>query len=101
VPCSGQPGIVLLALGTGVAFASWITFTLLLAAFLQLSTDFGSVYGPLTGVIALLLWAQLTSAALFLGLAVSAELELRASACALPAAVPAPGSGPPERSSPS
>jgi uncharacterized BrkB/YihY/UPF0761 family membrane protein len=93
-PARRQPGLVLLALGTGVAFASWLALTLLLAAFLQLSTDFGTVYGPLTGVIALLLWAQLTSAALFLGLAVSAELELRTSACALPAtAVPARGSG--------
>jgi uncharacterized BrkB/YihY/UPF0761 family membrane protein len=84
-PARRQPGLVLLALGTCVAFASWIALTLLLAGFLQLSTDFESVYGPLTGVIALLLWAQLTSAALFLGLAVSAELELRVSACALPA----------------
>ena len=98
-PARRQPGLVLLALGTGVAFASWITLTLLLAAFLQLSTDFGSVYGPLTGVIALLLWAQLISAALFLGLAVSAELELRASACALPAEVPPRGSRPAARSS--
>ena len=33
------------------------------------------MYGPLTGVIALLLWAQLTSIAIFLGLALAAQLE--------------------------
>lgn len=75
-PARRQPGGILLALGTGVAFGSWVALTLLLAGFLHLSTDFGAVYGPLTGVIALLLWAQLASAAVFLGLAVSAELEL-------------------------
>jgi uncharacterized BrkB/YihY/UPF0761 family membrane protein len=76
-PARRQPGGILLALGTGVAFGSWVVLTLLLAGSLHLSTDFGAVYGPLTGVIALLLWAQLASAAVFLGLAVSAELELR------------------------
>jgi uncharacterized BrkB/YihY/UPF0761 family membrane protein len=75
-PARRQPGGSLLALGTVVGFGAWIALTLLLAGFLHLSTDFGAVYGPLTGVIALLLWAQLASAALFLGLAVSAELEL-------------------------
>ena len=36
---------------------------------------FGSTYGPLTGIIALLIWAQLTSIALFLGIAFCAQLE--------------------------
>lgn len=76
-PARQQPGLSLLLPGAAVAFASWIGLTLLLAGFLHLATGIGSVYGPLTGVIALLLWAQLASAALFLGLAVSAELELR------------------------
>jgi uncharacterized BrkB/YihY/UPF0761 family membrane protein len=35
----------------------------------------GSTYGPLTGIIALLIWAQLTSIALFLGIAFCAQLE--------------------------
>ncbi|MCZ2857303.1 hypothetical protein [Blastococcus sp. VKM Ac-2987] len=47
----------------------------LLAAYVELSGSFGVGYGPLTGVIALLLWTQLTSVALFLGCAVSALLE--------------------------
>jgi uncharacterized BrkB/YihY/UPF0761 family membrane protein len=42
---------------------------------LQLSGNFGVVYSPLTGVMALLLWSQLTSIAIFLGLALTAQLE--------------------------
>jgi uncharacterized BrkB/YihY/UPF0761 family membrane protein len=41
----------------------------------QTSSSFGSTYGPLTGVMALLLWAYLTSIALFLGIAFAAQLE--------------------------
>ena len=37
--------------------------------------SFGSTYGPLTGVMALLLWANLTSIAIFLGIAFCAQLE--------------------------
>lgn len=33
------------------------------------------LHRPLTGVIALLLWAQLTSVAIFFGIAVAAQLE--------------------------
>ena len=41
------------------------------------SSDFGATYGPLTGVMALLLWANLTGIALFLGIAFTAQLEAR------------------------
>ena len=75
-PARRQPSRALLFTGTAVAFGAWVALTFVLAGFLQLSAGIGSVYGPLTAVIALLLWVQLTSAALFLGLAVSAELEL-------------------------
>ncbi len=49
----------------------------MLGAYLQVSDSFGTVYGPLTGIIALLLWAQLTSVAIFLGVAFAAQLEAR------------------------
>lgn len=74
-PARRQPGWSLLALGGLVAVVLWTGLTALLAGFLHLAADVGSVYGPLTGVMALLLWAQLTAAAIFLGLAVSAQLE--------------------------
>ena len=46
-----------------------------LAAYVSFSGSFGSVYGPLAGVFALLLWALLSSVALFYGTAVCAQLE--------------------------
>lgn len=74
-PFRRQPGWSLLALGAAVSLAFGIAVTALLAGFLELSADIGTIYGPLTGVLALLIWAQLTAGALFLGLAVSAQLE--------------------------
>ncbi len=44
---------------------------------MQLSASFGVAYDPLTGVIALLLWTQLTSVSVFFGFAVAAQLEAR------------------------
>jgi len=74
-PRRRQPGWSWLIVGAGVSLVLWVVFTGLLATYLQVSQLFGAVYGPLTGVMALLLWAQLTSIAVFLGLAVTAQLE--------------------------
>jgi uncharacterized BrkB/YihY/UPF0761 family membrane protein len=41
------------------------------------SDAFGATYGALTGIMALLLWANLTGVALFLGIAFGAQLEAR------------------------
>jgi uncharacterized BrkB/YihY/UPF0761 family membrane protein len=49
--------------------------TALLAAYVHLNDSFGSVYGPLGGMFALLLWSLLSSVALFYGAAVCAQLE--------------------------
>lgn len=76
-PRRRQPGWAWLALGAVIAMVSWSAFTGLLAAYVQLSASFGVVYGPLTGVIALLLWTQLTSVAILFGVAVTAQLESR------------------------
>ncbi|MCZ2817855.1 YihY/virulence factor BrkB family protein [Modestobacter sp. VKM Ac-2984] len=73
-----QPAWSLLVLGSVLALVLWTGLTLLLAGALDLIGQLGSAYGPLTGVIALLLWSQLTSGAIFLAFAVSAELELAA-----------------------
>lgn len=70
-----QPGWSWLALGAGVALALWVLLTLAFALYVQTSSGFGKTYGPLTGVIALLLWAYLTSIAFFLGVAFCAQLE--------------------------
>lgn len=70
-----QPAKTWLAYGAGLALALWLLFSGLLALYVSLSSGFGQLYGPLTGVIALLLWAQFTAVALFLGLAFAAQLE--------------------------
>jgi uncharacterized BrkB/YihY/UPF0761 family membrane protein len=67
-----------------------VLFTYLLSVYVQVSGSFGSTYGPLTGVMALLLWANLTSVALFLGIAFCAQLE------AVRAGVTEPERGDPE-----
>jgi YihY family inner membrane protein len=76
-PRRSQPGWSWLILGAVVALVLWLAFTALLATYVQVSGAFGVVYGPLTGVIALLLWTQLTSVAIFSGFAVTAQLEGR------------------------
>ncbi|HEX2128977.1 MAG TPA: YihY/virulence factor BrkB family protein [Solirubrobacterales bacterium] len=74
-PRRHQPSLSWLALGAGLAVALWIAFTGLLATYLSVSKDFGETYGPLAGLIGLLLWTLLTALALFGGLAVAAQLE--------------------------
>ena len=63
------------ASGPGSRWSLWILFTYALSLYVAHSGSFGSTYGPLTGVMALLLWAYLTSIALFLGIAFCAQLE--------------------------
>jgi YihY family inner membrane protein len=71
-PRRRQPGFSWLAV---VALALWLVFTGLLALYISSSSSFGEVYGPLTGIVALLVWSQLTSVALLLGIAFAAQLE--------------------------
>lgn len=70
-----QPGYTWLAFGSAVHLALWIAATWLLALYVESSGSFGAVYGPLTAFVALLLWANLTGIALFLGVAFAAQLE--------------------------
>jgi YihY family inner membrane protein len=85
-PRRRQPGYSWLAVGSAVSLLLWLLFTGLLALYVAESSSFGSTYGPLTGMFALLLWANLTSVAMFLGVAFAAQLE------AVRAGVPAPAS---------
>ena len=74
-PRRSQPALSWLALGAVLAVVMWFAFTALLTAYLAVSKDFGDTYGPLAGLIGLLLWTFLTALALFAGLAVAAQLE--------------------------
>ena len=87
-PRRHQPSWSWLAAGSGVSVLLWFVFTGLLALYLDASSGtFGRTYGPLTGVIAILIWTFLTSLAIYLGLAFAAQLE------AVRAGMPAPKTG--------
>ncbi|MEH0935868.1 YihY/virulence factor BrkB family protein [Micromonospora psammae] len=74
-PRRNQPGLSWLFFGGGIATALWWLASLLLAAYVRFSDGFGQTYGALTGMMALLLWANLTGMALFGGLSFAAQLE--------------------------
>jgi YihY family inner membrane protein len=74
-PRRRQPSLSWLALGSGIAVGLTMLATGLLAAYVHLGSSFGTVYGPLGGVFALLLWSLLSSVAFFYGAAVCAQLE--------------------------
>ena len=84
-PRRRQPALSWLALGSGVAVVLSALATVGLALYVSLSGSFGTVYGPLAGVFALLLWALLSSVALFYGTAVCAQLEALRAGEVLPA----------------
>ncbi|MGW2642044.1 YihY/virulence factor BrkB family protein [Streptomyces sp. NPDC001348] len=92
-PRRDQPGYTWLAFGSAVHLVLWVSATWLLTLYVSRSGSFGAVYGPLTAFVALLLWANLTGMALFLGIAFAAQLE--AARAGLGRAVrPDPGPGP-------
>lgn len=74
-PRRRQPGLSWLLFGAAIATVLWWLASLLLAAYVRFSDGFGQTYGALTGMMALLLWANLTGVALFFGLAFAAQLE--------------------------
>jgi YihY family inner membrane protein len=74
-PRRRQPALSWLALGAGVTVVLSLLATAGFAAYVKLSASFGTTYGPLAGVFALLLWALLSAMALFYGVAVCAQLE--------------------------
>ena len=92
-PRRRQPGHTWLAVGATVAVLLWTLLTWLLALYTAGNHTFGATYGPLTAVMALLLWSFLSSMALFLGLAFSAQLEACRAGCGEPAE-PDPGPAP-------
>jgi YihY family inner membrane protein len=84
-PRRRQPAWSWLAFGSAIAVVLWVAVTVLLGVFFAHSASFGQTYGPLAGMVALLLWALLSSIAVFYGGAVAAQLEaVRAEAGAPP-----------------
>jgi uncharacterized BrkB/YihY/UPF0761 family membrane protein len=102
-PRRHQPAWSWLAFGAMVAVALSFIASLLLAWYFSVSSSFGQTYGPLAGLIALMVWSLLSSIALLYGGAIGAQLEAvragrpapkdpeklaRASSAAEPAPVP-------------
>jgi YihY family inner membrane protein len=74
-PRRRQPSWRWLLPGVLLSTFLWILVTALLAGYVTSGLSFSRVYGPLTGIMALLLWANAGGVALFAGLACCAQLE--------------------------
>jgi uncharacterized BrkB/YihY/UPF0761 family membrane protein len=74
-PRRRQPAFSWLAFGAGVATAGWLLVTAALAVFFSVSKSFGQTYGPLAGIVALMLWSLCSAIAILFGAAVAAQLE--------------------------
>ncbi len=82
-PRRHQPAWSWLAFGSTVSVLLWSLATLGLGLFFQSSTTFSTTYGPLAGMIAILLWSLLSSIAILFGAAIAVQLEaVRAGAAA-------------------
>jgi YihY family inner membrane protein len=74
-PRRRQPAWSWLAYGAGVSVLLWSAVTLGLGLLLRVTGGFGQTYGPLAGIVALLIWALLSSVAVLYGAAAAAQLE--------------------------
>jgi YihY family inner membrane protein len=70
-----QPKLSWLAFGAGVAVTGCGIVTVALGVFFRVSRSFGQTYGPLAGMVALMLWAVLSSMVVIYGAAIAAQLE--------------------------
>jgi YihY family inner membrane protein len=74
-PRRRQPGLSWLAVGAAVTVLVWLVVSVLLGVYVSMADNFGDTYGPLTAVMVLLLWANVTGLALLAGIALAAQLE--------------------------
>jgi YihY family inner membrane protein len=84
-PRRRQPALSWLLFGAALATILWWLASVLLAVYVGFSDGFGATYGPLTAIMALLVWANLTGIAFFLGLSFAAQLEAQRVGVARPA----------------
>lgn len=75
IPNRRQPQFSWLLSGTTVSVVVWVLATILLGLFYEHATLLGESYGPLLGIIALLVWGYATAIAVLFGLAFAAQLE--------------------------
>jgi YihY family inner membrane protein len=70
-----QPHLSWLAFGSGIAVGGCGIVTVALGFVFRASRSFGQTYGPLAGMVALMMWALLSSMVFIYGAAVAAQLE--------------------------
>jgi YihY family inner membrane protein len=74
-PNRHQPAWSWLAYGSAIAVVLATVSTAVLALFFNWSHSFGRTYGPLAGMVALLIWLMLVSVSVLFGGAAAAQLE--------------------------
>jgi YihY family inner membrane protein len=74
-PRRHQPGWSWLAFGAIISVILLAIVTVALDAGFQISSTFGKTYGPLAGIVALIIWSLLASVSLLFGAAIGAQLE--------------------------
>jgi YihY family inner membrane protein len=74
-PRRRQPEASWLAVGAAISALLWLSFMVVLIAYVEATGNFGATYGPIAGTIGVLLWTFASAMALFLGLAFAAQLE--------------------------
>jgi YihY family inner membrane protein len=74
-PRRHQPSLSWLLFGAAVATLGWLLVTVVLGIFFTASRSFGETYGPLAGIVALLLWSLCSAIAVLFGGAIAAQLE--------------------------
>ncbi len=74
-PRRRQPHLSWLVFGSAVSVVLWALVTVGLGLFFRSSSSFGATYGPLAGIVALMMWSLLSSIALLYGAALTAQLE--------------------------
>jgi YihY family inner membrane protein len=74
-PRRRQPALSWLALGAGVAVSLSVLAAAALSLYVKVSGSFGNTYGPLAGIVALLVWSLMSAVSFFYGVAVCAQLE--------------------------
>ena len=90
-----QPALWWLLPGAAVGLGLWFAASALFSLYLSNFANYNRVYGTLGAAVAFLVWAWLLNMALLVGVEVNRELEVRrAGGTGVPAAGPAPESGP-------
>jgi YihY family inner membrane protein len=85
VPNRHQPQFSWLLSGTTVSVTAWVAATLLLGLVYEHASLLGEAFGPLVGIVALLVWAYATGLAVLFGLAFAAQLEAERAGRPVPA----------------